>query len=253
MPPLLKGALSFSALYAFALLSRSFPLAPDQGACRLASGWACVASGIVFVSLARRQPARARLIPAVVLAAAAVVWGLSRLGAVSPPALLARDLAQLTAATLLGAFLASRVDSGEVLLALGIVVTVTDLWSVTRGVTKTLLETKRVDDFLVNFPVLLRSETGFFIGTSDFAMAALYLACSERLGRAWWRAPVAVGFAMALTGTLATLFERPLPVLPFMVTIYHLAFPRDYTLGREGLKLLAAGLAMVGFVAWLYG
>ncbi|MBI4865577.1 MAG: hypothetical protein HY816_01370 [Candidatus Wallbacteria bacterium] len=252
MPPLVLAAGVFATAYAAAAATRWLPADVSVSWCRLVSGWLCIGAGVTFVGIGRRQRVEPATIPMAVLAAAALLWGMGRLGLDSTPALLLRDLAQLSAATLLGAFLAGHISSGEILLALGIVVTVTDLWSVHGGVTRTLIEAKVVDHFLVNFPVLLQPEVGFFIGTSDFVMASLYITCSERLERAWWRAPAAIAAGMIAAGTLAITLRIPLPVLPFMVVTYHLAFPRDYTLGREGLKLLAAGLGLVGALALLY-
>ena len=251
-PPLVLATGLFSLAYLATLASRLLEVPADTAWVRLLSSWACIAACLGFVSIGRRQTLSGRAGTVLAVCSVAIVFAVTRWNPGNAASLLLKDLAQLSFACVVGAFLARRIQDPELLLAIGVIVSVTDLWSVTRGVTKTLLASNAIDYFLLNFPVLLKPQVGYFIGTSDFILATVYIAFADKLGSAWWRGPVSMLIGMATAGTLAITLQRPLPVLPFMVPAFHLLIPGSRRMSREGLRLLAAGLAMVGLLALLY-
>ena len=252
-PPLLVGAAVFTVLYLLALFSRLQPAHLQPFWPRLASGWLVIAASLAFVELGRRQQLSPRRLAVWLAGSALFVFGVTYLGFRDPSLLVSKDLAQLAVAALLGALLARHILHDEVLLSISALVVVTDLWSVSRGVTRALIEADVLDYFLLNFPVLLRPEIGYFIGTSDFVLATIYLAFAERFGAARWKAPLALFLGMGAAATLAMTLARPLPVLPFMVPLYHLlVLPCRLSLGREGLNLAVAGGAALAVLAMLF-
>lgn len=252
-PPLLLAAAIFVGAYVLTLASRLQPIHLQPWWPRLVSGWLVIGASLAFVELGRRQQFSPRRLAAILGGSAVFVFAVTYLRLRDPSFLVSKDLAQLAMAALLGGLLARHILHDEVLLTISALVVVTDLWSVNRGVTRALLDADLLDYFLLNFPVLLRPEIGYFIGTSDFVLAAIYLAFAERMRAAPWKAPLALFLGMGTAATLAIALARPLPVLPFMVPLYHLlVLPCRLTLGREGLNLLVAGAAALAVVAMLW-
>jgi hypothetical protein len=252
VPPLLLAAAVFVAAYVLTLATRLQPVYFQPWWPRLLSGWLVIAASLAFVELGRRQQFAPRRLAAILACSALFVFAVTYLRFRDPSILVSKDLAQLAIAALLGGLLARHILHDDVLLTISALVVVTDLWSVNRGVTRALIDANVLDYFLLNFPVLLRQEIGYFIGTSDFVLATIYLAFAERAGAARWKPLLALLLGMGTAATLAIVLARPLPVLPFMVPLYHLlVFPCRLTLGREGLNLLVAGGAALAVLAML--
>ncbi len=253
---LARGAGLFILVYGMAYASRMASFPGEEVLHRLLTCWLLIATVVAALELSRRH-GPGWFGSAIWLASSvAFIFLATRHGPPNAATILAlKDLAQLSVALILGRLLADRIDSGETLLAIGILVVITDLWSVSVGVTRSLIEAEALDYFLLNFPVLGEARTGYFIGTSDFILAVVYIRFVSELDvPPWrWRLPLALGAALALAGTTAIVLNRGLPALPFLVPAAHLAIPQPIRLGREGWKLIGAGLLMIAGMAWVLG
>ena len=141
-----------------------------------------------------------------------------------PGALLALSLANLlriVAAACVGISLARHVSSAGVILLIAAVATVSDLFSVFAGPTKTLVEEDSpvLDLLLLVFPTF-GSPLGFGLGLSDFIFIFLFAAASRFLDLRYLATLLGLCLATFLAVTAGLLLERPLPALPFIAIAF---------------------------------
>jgi hypothetical protein len=131
------------------------------------------------------------------------------------------NLLRILAAAFVGISLARYVSSTGVVLLIAAVATVSDLFSVFAGPTKTLVEEASpvLDLLLLVFPTF-GSLLGFALGVSDFAFLALFAAASRFLNLRYLATLLGLCLATFLAMTAGLLLERPLPALPFVALAF---------------------------------
>jgi hypothetical protein len=131
------------------------------------------------------------------------------------------NLFRILAAASLGISLARYVSSTGVVLLIAAVATVSDLFSVFAGPTKTLVEEDSpvLDFLLLVFPTF-GSPLGFGLGVSDFVFLALFAAASRFLNLRYLATLLGLCLATFLAVTAGLLLERPLPALPFVALAF---------------------------------
>jgi hypothetical protein len=127
------------------------------------------------------------------------------------------NLLRILAAASVGISLARYVGSVGVVLLVVAVATVSDLFSVLAGPTRTLVEEDSpvLDLLLLVFPTF-GSALGFGLGVSDFVFLTLFAAASRFLDLRYPATLLCTCFATFLAVTAGLLLERPLPALPFI-------------------------------------
>jgi hypothetical protein len=107
-----------------------------------------------------------------------------------------------------------------VVLLIVAVATVSDLFSVFAGPTRTLVEEDSpvLVLLLLVFPTF-GSALGFGLGASDFVFLALFAAASRFLDLRYPATLLCTCFATFLAVTAGLLLERPLPALPFVAFV----------------------------------
>ncbi len=131
------------------------------------------------------------------------------------------NLFRIVAAACVGVSLARYVSSVGVALLIVAVATVSDLFSVFAGPTKTLVEEDSpiLDFLLLVFPTF-GSPLGFGLGVSDFIFVALFAAASGFLNLRYLATLIGLCLATFLAVTAGLLLERPLPALPFIAIAF---------------------------------
>jgi hypothetical protein len=131
------------------------------------------------------------------------------------------NLLRILAAASVGISLARYVGSVGVVLLIVAVATVSDLFSVFAGPTRTLVEEDSpvLDLLLLVFPTF-GSALGFGLGASDFVFLALFAAASRFLDLRYPATLLCTCFATFLAVTAGLLLERPLPALPFIAIAF---------------------------------
>jgi hypothetical protein len=127
------------------------------------------------------------------------------------------NLLRILAAASVGISLARYVGSVGVVLLVVAVATVSDLFSVFAGPTRTLVEEDSpvLDLLLLALPTF-GPALGFGLGVSDFVFLALFAAASRFLDLRYPATLLCTCFATFLAVTAGLLLERPLPALPFI-------------------------------------
>ena len=183
--------------------------------------------------LAARSYATSRLLALGVVAAAlgGLLALLTRLGnledsswALLPFELSLANLFRILAGASIGISLARYVRSVGVMLLIVAAATVSDIFSVFAGPTKTLVEENSpvLDLLLLIFPTF-GSALGFGLGVSDFVFLSLFAAASRFLNLRYPATLLCVCLATFLAMTAGLLLERPLPALPFIAIAFLLA------------------------------
>ncbi|MBA3792432.1 MAG: hypothetical protein H0X23_14555 [Rubrobacter sp.] len=221
-----------SGLVALALVTLLLPLLGDGGF----SIWrqivayilalACV--GVLFHGLLSRwQDFPARTILALGAGAAALGFPAALLASpealaegpamLSLSALFLANALRLLAACALAFALARHVTSGGVALLIAGVATVSDLFSVFAGPTRTLIQedSPALDFLLLVFPTF-GQPAGFALGVSDFIFIALFAATSRFLNLNYTFTITASLCATFLAMMCGLILSRPLPALPFI-------------------------------------
>lgn len=131
------------------------------------------------------------------------------------------NLLRILAAASVGISLARYVGSVGVVLLIVAVATVSDLFSVFAGPTRTLVEEDSpvLDLLLLVFPTF-GSALGFGLGASDFVFLALFAAASRFLDLRYPATLLCTCLATFLAVTAGLLLERPLPALPFIAIAF---------------------------------
>jgi hypothetical protein len=130
------------------------------------------------------------------------------------------NLLRILAAASVGISLARYVGSVGVVLLIVAVATVSDLFSVFAGPTRTLVEEDSpvLDLLLLVFPTF-GSALGIGLGASDFVFLTLFAAASRFLDLRYPATLLCTCFATFLAVTAGLLLERPLPALPFIAFV----------------------------------
>jgi hypothetical protein len=130
------------------------------------------------------------------------------------------NLLRILAAASVGISLARYVGSVGVVLLIVAVATVSDLFSVFAGPTRTLVEEDSpvLDLLLLVFPTF-GSALGIGLGASDFVILTLFAAASRFLDLRYPATLLCTCFATFLAVTAGLLLERPLPALPFIAFV----------------------------------
>ncbi len=131
------------------------------------------------------------------------------------------NLFRILAAACVGISLARYVSSVGVVLLIAAVATVSDLFSVFAGPTKTFVEEDSpvLDLLLLVFPTF-GSPLGFGFGVSDFIFLALFAAASRFLNLRYLATLLGLCLATFFAVTAGLLLERPLPALPFIAIAF---------------------------------
>ncbi len=131
------------------------------------------------------------------------------------------NLFRILAAACVGISLARYVSSVGVVLLIAAVATVSDLFSVFAGPTKTFVEEDSpvLDLLLLVFPTF-GSPLGFGFGVSDFIFLALFAAASRFLNLRYLATLLGLCLATFFAVTAGLLLERPLPTLPFIAIAF---------------------------------
>lgn len=246
--PLVRAALA--ALAPLALLALAAPALRIGPAPSLALAYAAAAGAILaavalapYDALARRD---------VALAAGALGVALSLVALALPPVAsgLAGSAGVLACGCALGCAVGARIASPGHLLAVALVSSAVDIWSVTApsGVTHTIVETPlllRLLTVRVAVPPVRAPEP--MIGFGDVVFAALYHAAATRhgLSRARTLGALAVGLALAGVGAGALGLEGGIPALPFLGIAVVLAHPEARRVPAKDRRATAFAAAVL--------
>lgn len=181
-----------------------------------------------------------RWLPVAVLLSGGVLFALHG-SAPSTGAAIAVTLALLGGASVFGAAIGTRIEQPGHLLAVAVVSTLVDMWSVfdTAGVSARMAEqvSERPDQlavFALPWPMLGTPSIAPIIGAGDIVFVALYVAALRRHALPVGRTLVALSVALAVGLVVLLAWERAIPLLPLLGAAVILVEPQARRLqGRD--------------------
>jgi hypothetical protein len=160
--------------------------------------------------------------------------------------------ALLSLASVLGAVIGARIERPGHLVAVVVVSSLADLWSVfdrhgpsAQLVSLALSQPERLALFALPWPLWGTGTIQPIIGVGDVAFVALYLAAYERHELALERALWALAAAFALGLTLLLVLERSVPLLPLLGAAVLLADRRTRLLAARELYTVCCVVALL--------
>ena len=157
------------------------------------------------------------------------------------------NLFLLGAALSLGVLVGKQVEKASHIFAIVVLGSVMDLWSVSGGVTKEIAASPySCYYFLLNWTLAGKGGVTYpLIGATDFLFVTLFLFLAHRFHLSVSRNALGMAAAVALSILCALVFQRGVPVLPFMAAAVLVLNFREILPDRRELAQIVVGTVVL--------
>lgn len=160
------------------------------------------------------------------------------------------SLIQILLASSIGLWIGNGIDKSSHLLAVALVATIADIWSVFQGATYYIVRSTAIYYFLLRFPLLFSDTVSFpfLIGLSDFIFFAIYYQSAVRFELGVVKNFIILSVGFIVTIFFAIFFRTGLPVLPFISLLFLVFNYKQLNIQSKDLSFISLFLILVALV-----